>query len=241
MNAVAFSIAEPVRAKFPAIQVAAVRARMEDREGMARKLEELRQTITSEIVPELTGSDPITEHPAIRTWRETYGQMGVKPSKYRSSIEALLRRVARGDSVTMGLDLVDLYNLVSIRMGSPMGAYDASKLNGTDRIDLRLCMPETDAFAPLGADSGAFPLNPDLVVYASNSEVLCWGFNARDSVEVCIDEDSREVIFFSETAHPEGASLPELTIAFLRDVLAEIGAEVGPVVTFDADHPTGEI
>jgi len=39
--------------------------------------------------------DAIAAHEIVAAWREAYGAMGVKASKFRSSIEALLRRGSR--------------------------------------------------------------------------------------------------------------------------------------------------
>jgi DNA/RNA-binding domain of Phe-tRNA-synthetase-like protein len=71
--------------------------------------------------------DEIRDHPHVAQWREAYRRMDVK-SKYRSSIEALLRRAAKGDGIRTGLRFVDLYNGVSLSCGAPIGAYDADRL-----------------------------------------------------------------------------------------------------------------
>ncbi len=41
--------------------------------------------------------EPPAAHPHIAAWREAYRAFGAKPSEYPSSIEALVKRVRRGD------------------------------------------------------------------------------------------------------------------------------------------------
>jgi DNA/RNA-binding domain of Phe-tRNA-synthetase-like protein len=53
--------------------------------------------------------DDIAAHPAIMPWRQAYQTFGVKPSKYRSSIESLLRS-ACDQRIRSVNPLVDLYN-----------------------------------------------------------------------------------------------------------------------------------
>src|SRR5690349_13870484 len=62
---------------------------------------------------ELEGAD-IATHAAVAPWRRAYGAFGVKPSKFRSSIESLLRSAQAGRIRSIN-PLVDLYNTVSLR------------------------------------------------------------------------------------------------------------------------------
>src|SRR4051812_16735070 len=130
-----FTIAADLRAVFP--QVFALALRVSDldaaslgqtTEGLERASEQFRQSLPADAA--------IAELPEVRVWREAYAVAGVKPSKYRSSIEALLRRAAKG-AVPPVLPLVDLYNAVSLRHRVPLGAADADLLR--DPVALRLC------------------------------------------------------------------------------------------------------
>jgi len=42
---------------------------------------------------------PESQMPEISAWRQAYSRMGLKPSKYRSAAEALLRRFKRGGNL----------------------------------------------------------------------------------------------------------------------------------------------
>ena len=57
----------------------------------------------------------------IHATREAYKKCGKDPSRYRTSGEALCRRILRGISLYQIDTLVDLINLVSIRYGYSIG------------------------------------------------------------------------------------------------------------------------
>ncbi len=181
-----------------------------------------------EIARHINEADPITSLPAIASWREAYAAMSVKPSKFHSSIEALLRRVKKGDDISTGLQVVDLYNLISVIHGTPMGAYDLDKLPDGE-FTLRLADPAIDRFEPLGGKAASFPLNENLVVYAAGSKILCWGINTRDSVNSCVDDQSRSIVFMSEATSGAMAGLPLTALSNLAE-LATAASGSGIVV-----------
>ncbi|NCA83813.1 MAG: hypothetical protein EOM72_13935, partial [Opitutae bacterium] len=61
------------------------------------------------------GSGNIAEHPRIASWREAFRKTGVKPAEFRSSIEAMARRVAKGQELPSINALVDIGNVLSLR------------------------------------------------------------------------------------------------------------------------------
>ena len=237
MSQLTLTIADNVTEKFPAMSVAAVTAQIDDPATLAPLIGQYKkQLATCEIAEKISTTEPITQLEEISVWRTAYGSMSVKPSKFHSSIEALLRRFKKGDDISTGLPVVELYNMVSILHGSPMGAYDLCKLpNGT--LDLRLASPDTDSFEPLGGSADSFPLNEDLVVYASGKDVLCWGINTRDSIKSCVDENSTSIIFMSESPNEQTSHLPTAALDFLATGLTELGIEVGKVAVANAAAP----
>lgn len=238
MNTQKFSIASDVISTYPDVVVAVVRVKILNLDKLAPIIHELSKQAEN-IHAELAIVEPITGLPEIAHWRSAYGLMDVKPSKFHSSIEALLRRVKKGGDLSTGLPIVDFYNLVSVVQRTPIGAYDADKLSDAG-IRLRKAVPEKDVFHPLGGSADSFPLNPNLVVYGSSNEVLCWGFNTRDSRAVCVDENTTEVLFFSESTSAE-LKAPEVTIETISNLLADDAFEVGPVQVFNADQSRGTI
>src|SRR6185437_202069 len=78
---------------------------------------------------ERLGEADIATHPAVAPWREAYRAFGVRPAKFRSSIENLLRS-ARAGTIRSINPLVDLYNAVSLRHMLPCGGEDLGAVRG---------------------------------------------------------------------------------------------------------------
>ena len=68
--------------------------------------------------------------PAIQATRKAYRSFGKDPNRYRVSSEALCRRIIRGLGIYRIDTLVDLINLVSVRSGYSIGAFDADRIEG---------------------------------------------------------------------------------------------------------------
>ncbi|HVP38240.1 MAG TPA: phenylalanine--tRNA ligase beta subunit-related protein [Candidatus Saccharimonadales bacterium] len=112
--------------------------------------------------------EQLAEHPRIRSWREAYRSLGVKPAEFRSAIEALVRRVLRGEPLPPISALVDIGNLVSLRHLVPAGGHAIDVVRG----DLALRPATgTEEFVPLGSDRPEHPL-PGEVIFAEGSKVL---------------------------------------------------------------------
>ena len=62
--------------------------------------------------------------------RSMYKRVGLDPTRYRPSSEALLRRVRRGDALPRVNSLVDVINWCSVESQLPFGLYDASRITG---------------------------------------------------------------------------------------------------------------
>jgi len=79
---------------------------------------------------ESLGDTLIVEHPLIVPWREAYRKFGAKPKDYPSSIENLMRRIAKGEQVRHINKLVDIYNVISLKHFVPVGGEDIDKMDG---------------------------------------------------------------------------------------------------------------
>lgn len=179
----------------------------------------------------------VSDRPVVSRWRNAYRAMGAKPSKFQSSIEALLRRVSKGGPLEFAIPLVSFYNAHSLMTSAPVGAYDVQKLSGKVLM-LRPCRPEEDRFQPLGGEPASFPLSTGLIVYAEDTEVLCWGLNHRDSRVSALDAASEDVVFFSEAAFRDQGTAAANVIEAMRDALSAVGANCSPHLVANQDVPT---
>jgi DNA/RNA-binding domain of Phe-tRNA-synthetase-like protein len=183
--------------------------------------------------------ESISEEPRIREWRKAYQAIGVKPSTYKGSAEQLARRLLKGSWISTPLPLVNLYSAVSVKHLTPMGAYDVERLP-VPSVVLRFPR-EGDVFHPLGGRPEDMPLRPNVVVSASGSEVTCWAFNHRDSVNTCLHAGTDIGLFMGEAvAHIQYDSLDAAFSELARD-LREAGADVGETVYVNASEPAATV
>ena len=82
--------------------------------------------------------------------RALYRSYGIDPTRHRPSSEALLRRVRRGDGLPRINSLVDVGNVISLRLQVPIGLYDVGKLEG-DELVIRLGEPG-ESYAGIGKE-----------------------------------------------------------------------------------------
>ena len=69
--------------------------------------------------------------------RALYRRFGTDPTRMRPSSEALLRRVRKGDPLPRINSLVDVANVISVRLQIPVGLYDLERVEG-DGLVIRL-------------------------------------------------------------------------------------------------------
>ncbi|MEO7912036.1 MAG: phenylalanine--tRNA ligase beta subunit-related protein [Roseiflexaceae bacterium] len=151
-------------------------------------------------------SDDIATHAAIAPWRRAYQIFGVKPSKYRSSIESLLRS-ARAERIRSVNPLVDLYNIVSLTHLLPCGGEDLAAVDGIIRLELA---SGGEHFVPLGSQE-AEPPQPGEVIYRDDSGVICRCWNWREADRTKLTPATTDAFLCVETLPPSGE--PQLRAA----------------------------
>ena len=175
-------------------------------------------------IESLSGSDltseTILESPAVKEWRNAFQRFGVKPSKYRSAIEALLRRALKHEIIETDLPLVNLYCYVSLIEMVPMGAYDLEKVDGD--IVIRLSKAN-EAFVGIG-DTNSLLSNAGMVVYSDDGGIICWAWNHRDAARTALFQKTTKAIFFADSASQESESRAASAIALLADAVSATGA-----------------
>lgn len=76
------------------------------------------------------------EHPVAGGVRKLFKSVGIDPSRYRPSGEALVRRIIKGQGLYHINCIVDINNICSIESLFPMGAYDRANIDGDVTIRL---------------------------------------------------------------------------------------------------------
>lgn len=160
------------------------------------------------------GATPVTEHPRVAPWREAYRAFGAKPKDHPSSIENLLRRVARGQALRSVNPLVDVYNVVSLRHFVPVGGEDLAAVEGD--VELRFA-GDGEAPVRLLGEPEARPPKKGEVIYADRAGALCRRWNWKEADRTKLTEATIRGFLVIEALPPVGA--PELDAA-LGDLAA---------------------
>ncbi|MCE5195700.1 MAG: B3/4 domain-containing protein [Negativicutes bacterium] len=144
----------------------------------------------------LTGA-AFSQNPVVAIWRQAFTQFKTRKGA-RSSIEALLKRIEKGNAVGPINPLVDIYNTVSLRYGLPCGGEDLDCFAG----DLRLTVTAGgDGFLALG-DEESDPTLPGEVCYLDDQGAVCRCWNWRDGQRTMLTEGTKNAVLVIESVDP---------------------------------------
>lgn len=149
----------------------------------------LRQKITPAELP---------EHPRIRAWREAFRSLGIKASEYRPSIEAMARRVLRGDDLPSINALVDIGNIISLRYLVPAGGHAIDGL--TQDIALRPAGGDEE-FCAFGSQTVEHP-DPGEIIFVEGQVVLTRRWVWRQSNHTLTLPETRAIEFNIDALPP---------------------------------------
>jgi DNA/RNA-binding domain of Phe-tRNA-synthetase-like protein len=167
------------------------------------------------------GDTPLSQITSLAAWRSVFRSFGVEPTQYRSSAEALLRRLTKkGDIPSINL-LVDLVNLVSIRYALPVAVFDTRTLQGAITVHFA---GGSERYTTLGQDQVEHP-EPGEVVFSDVTKLViarrwCW----RQSDQSAAQKDTTQAIITVEAHHAGGK---EDVGAALHDLLTLLGTYAG--------------
>jgi DNA/RNA-binding domain of Phe-tRNA-synthetase-like protein len=159
--------------------------------------------------------------PEIAAWRTAFAAFGAKPSRYPSSTEALLKRVARGDELPPVNRLVDCYNAVSVAHRLPIGGEDADAVAGAVVLRHATSGDTFDLPGPDGAPDSPFPGE---VVWADDAGVTCRCWNWRQGLRTRLTETTVHAYFLLEALPPFGTAELDEAALELEANLAAVGA-----------------
>ncbi len=149
----------------------------------------------------------LADIPELRCWREAYKAFGVKKTSYRSSVERLLKRVQQGGGLPRVNNLVDAYNLISLRYRMPVGADDLDTV--VSPLGFRYARPD-DTFIALGDESAEpDPPAPGEVVYADAEKLLCRRWNWYQDARSPISAATTRAVLTVQALEPTAALVEE--------------------------------
>jgi DNA/RNA-binding domain of Phe-tRNA-synthetase-like protein len=140
------------------------------------------------------GGTELSQIPGVAAWRAAYKGFGIKQTRYRSSVERLVKNVLAGRPLARVNAFVDLYNAVSLAHVLPLGADDLDKV--TPPLAFRYARAG-DSFVDMAdAETGEGPEapKPGEVVYADAAHVLCRRWNWRQDARTLIRPATRRAV-----------------------------------------------
>ncbi|MBR2685380.1 MAG: B3/4 domain-containing protein [Erysipelotrichaceae bacterium] len=144
-------------------------------------------------------TDPeFSKNKVISVWRDAFSKFKTKKGA-RSSIEALLKRVSKGNQIGNINPLVDIYNSVSLKYAMPCGGEDIDKFVGNIRLTKAVGDEEFITYG--GGDENESPL-PGEICYKDDKGAICRCWNWREGIRTMLTEDTKNAFMIIELVDP---------------------------------------
>lgn len=180
--------------------------------------------------------DEFSKNPAVKVWREAFQKFKTKKGA-RSSIEALLKRVHKGNHIGSINPLVDIYNSISLKYGMPCGGEDIDKFAG----DIRLTKANGDEdFIPLGDEENAPPYEGE-IVYKDDKGAICRCWNWREAVRTMLTEQTTNAFLCIELVDETRVAEFEKALTELAKLVKEHLGGTGQITILDRNKREVEI
>jgi DNA/RNA-binding domain of Phe-tRNA-synthetase-like protein len=217
--------------RFPNVTAGVAFATGIDNESEARAAEGLLRA-QEEAVKARFASSPISSHPHISSWRSAFSSFGVKPTKHRCAVEALLRHVLKAGTVPHINKLVDICNYVSMKHVLPVAAYDLAGISGP--VEVRFAEGD-EAFLPLYEKEIEYP-RPGEVVYTDHEGALSRRWTWRQCDRAKTTPRTRDALLTTEGVNDIEPQAVQAAIEELVSLVKEYcGGELSWTVV-DRDH-----
>jgi len=109
----------------------------------------------------------IKEYPPIKVYRQALQNVGINPNKFTNSVEAMFKRIAKGNKLPHINALVDIGNIISIEEAISLGGHDLGEI----KEDLAVRKSRKgDKYLPFGETSFE-ELNEGELVFVSGNIV----------------------------------------------------------------------
>jgi DNA/RNA-binding domain of Phe-tRNA-synthetase-like protein len=184
------------------------------------------------------GGTELSQIPGIAAWRAAYKGFGIKQTRYRSSVERLVKNVLAGRPLARVNAFVDLYNAISLAHVLPLGADDLDKV--IPPLAFRYAR-EGDSFVDMAdSEGGEGPEAPKAgeVVYADADHVLCRRWNWRQDARSIITPTTKRAVV---TIQLNGVGDWHQASGDLIDLIAEYCGGVSNASILDKSRPSVDV
>ncbi|HNR66591.1 MAG TPA: phenylalanine--tRNA ligase beta subunit-related protein [bacterium] len=139
-------------------------------------------------------SEPAAAHEFFRPARLLYRSLGIDPTRYRPSSEALLRRALLGKPLYRVNTVVDIGNYLSLRFQLPVGIYDLDRLTPP-----LICRLGKEQEGYIGIQKGWINVNGKVVLADRKGP---FGNPSSDSERSRIVLETTSILFVIYAPHP---------------------------------------
>lgn len=122
-------VAQELKARFPGLFALVAHIDGVKVERSDERLQKFAEQISEEIRKQYN-LESLKDVPVLRAYRNFFWKVGIDPTKVRPAAEALIRRILLGKSIPTINNLVDAYNLASIKTCIALAAFDRDLLKG---------------------------------------------------------------------------------------------------------------
>ena len=162
---------------------------------------------------------PVAEILHLASWRSAFQSFGAKPSDYKSSAEALMRRAPKG--LPRINALTDVYNALSVLHAVPIGGENMAAYRGGARLMRALGSEPFDTV--VGGEPVIEHPKPGEVVWCDDAGVTCRRWNWRQGQRTQLTADTTDVLFILDTLQPLGDTEREALVTDLVTWLELLG------------------
>lgn len=179
------TISNEIKTRVPTFHVGVIEANIETKK--TNLLDQLINDLEKELdetydISDVVGLDTIKEG------RQAYKTFGKDPSRYRLAVESLYRRIVKGNKLYRINDVVDIGNVISIKLRKSVAMLDKDHIKGD--IVIRLGQ-ETDEFYGIGRGK----LNiTNIPLY--EDEISPFGSTTSDTERTKITFETKSLLMF---------------------------------------------
>ncbi|MGE5627264.1 MAG: B3/4 domain-containing protein [Solirubrobacterales bacterium] len=171
-------------------------------ETLPEETERLRKA--EEKARNLINPEELKAQPIIKGYRLVLENAGINPNKFVNSMEAMMKRVLKGNMLPTINSLVDVCNAISIENQVSLGGHDLADIED----DLLVCFTKgTEKFLPFGSNDYE-PVEAGELVFTSGDVVQTrkWVWRQSELGKMTLDTTD---VFFQLTGfnHSEGSPL----------------------------------
>lgn len=193
-----FKINEEIFEKFQGLTIGVVVANGVNNSGASEEIQKQLRMAENDIRSKYN-TETLSQNSKIDVWRKAYSAFGAKPKENKSSVESLYRQVLQGINVKHINNLVDIYNLVSLKHMVPVGGEDIDKMEGSIVL---IFAGSNEVPVLLLGDKEPRPPHAGEVIYKDNISAVCRRWNWREAERTKLTEETKNCILVIEGLFP---------------------------------------